>query len=368
SIVLADGCTPRQHYNDNVAAPPRIWLADGPLREKVLPHCNALLRPFAPTPWAANRHAQTLLGFMRTLTIRSRYNRQLILTVDGATLGLDWFGGCDAPDFPLPASAPVLLVCHGINGGSHEGYAKWVCAAALARGWRAAVLNYRGCNGLPFTAPRGYSATMSPDIFTAVYSLKARYPSAPLLAVGYSLGGLKLTKYVGEADAGLHAPPPGQPHLFSGSGLAAAAVVSSPVSLGLSAAKLVREHIALHRRDIEAHTRLDVDAVLAAWTVMGIEDRGLPASLGFADRQQYYDAASSLEYIPAITTPTLMLLAEDDPFLGIVPDVECSRNPSTLLALTRRGGHVAFLQGAWPLGRSYMDDAVMEFFGATLEH
>ncbi|GLC38029.1 hypothetical protein PLESTB_000444500 [Pleodorina starrii] len=374
-----------QHYNDNVAAPPRLWLADGPLRERVLPHCSALLRPFAPTPWAANRHAQTVLGSLRTLTMRNRYNRQLILTVDGATLGLDWFDGCDGADFPAPPSAPVLLVCHGINGGSHEGYAKWVCAAALARGWRAAVLNYRGCNGLPFTAPRGYAATMSHDVFTAVYSVKARYPSAPLVAVGYSLGGLKLTKYVAEADAGLHPPPPGRPPLFSGSGLAAAAVVSSPVSLGLSAARLsdptslsflynlavaykMREHIAQHRQDITARSRFDVEAALAAWTVAGIEERGLPASLGFADRQQYYEASSSLDYIPAITTPTLILLAEDDPFLGLIPDVECSRNPSTLLALTRRGGHVAFLQGAWPLGKSYMDDAVMEFFGATLEH
>ncbi|GLI69198.1 hypothetical protein VaNZ11_013770, partial [Volvox africanus] len=374
-----------QHYNDNVAAPPRLWLADGPLREKVLPHCSHLLRPFAPTPWAANQHAQTVLGFMRGLTMRNCYTRQLILTVDGATLGLDWFDGCDATDFPIPTSAPVLLVCHGINGGSHEGYAKWVCAAALSHGWRATVLNYRGCNGLPFTAPRGYAATMSHDVFTAVYSIKARYPSAPIVAVGYSLGGLKLTKYVAEADAGLHTPPPGQPQLFAGSGLAAAAVVSSPVSLGLSAMKLsnptslsflynlavaykLRQNIQQHRRDIQAFSRFDVDAALAAWTVGGIEDGGLPASLGFADRQQYYESCSSQDYIPGIQTPTLILLAEDDPFLGIVPDVECSRNPSTLLALTRRGGHVAFLQGAWPLGRSYMDDAVMEFFSATLKH
>ncbi|KXZ44301.1 hypothetical protein GPECTOR_70g532 [Gonium pectorale] len=273
-----------------------------------------------------------MLGFLRSLTIRNTYNRQLILTTDGATLGLDWFNGCDA-DGDLHPSVPVLLVCHGINGGSHEGYAKWVCAAAAARGWRAVVLNYRGCNGLPFTAPRGYAATLSHDVFTAVYSVRARFPTAPLLAVGYSLGGLKLTKYLAEADAGLHLPPPGQPKLFSGSGLAAAAIVSSPVSLGRSAEKLgntrslnfmynlavaykLREHLAEHRDDIAAHSKFDVDSALAAWTMTEIEELGLPASFGFADRHQYYDAASSLDYIPAIATPTLLLLAEDDPFLG----------------------------------------------------
>ncbi|KAG2433531.1 hypothetical protein HYH02_012649 [Chlamydomonas schloesseri] len=497
------------HYHSNVAVPPRLWVADGPLRERVLPHCSALLRPFAPTPWAANKHAQTVLGLLRTLTMRNHYNRQLILTVDGATLGLDWFDGCDAPSYraptsaaahshrprhassgggggehppqaptvqsvdsakgssftsnrvgsspagavapavapaaasagapappartittstppaatasahtasmsmhasacsscpsnsspslsnspspqpggggALPATAPILLVCHGINGGSHEGYAKWVCAAAVARGWRAVVLNYRGCNGLPFTAPRGYAATLSHDVYTAVYSVRARFPGAPLFAVGYSLGGLKLTKYLGEADAGLHVPPPGAPRLFAGSGLEAAAVVSSPVSLWHSSANLadrssvnfmynlavaykLREHLAHHKEQIQALTRFDVDSALAAWTVGEIEDRGLPASFGFSSRQHYYEVAGSLDYIPAITTPTLILLAEDDPFLGVIPDAECSRNPNTLLAVTRRGGHVAFLQGAWPLGRAYMDDAVTEFFDATLKH
>jgi predicted alpha/beta-fold hydrolase len=64
-------------------------------------------------------------------------------------------------------------VCHGINGGSHEGYCRWVCSTAVAAGWRAVVLNYRGCNGLPFTAARGYAATLTHDIFTGVYSVKA---------------------------------------------------------------------------------------------------------------------------------------------------------------------------------------------------
>lgn len=71
---------------------------------------------------------------------------------------------------------------------------------------------------------------------------------------------------------------------------------------------------------------------------------------------QYYEHASSLNYIPDIRTPTLFLVSEDDPFLGVLPDVECASNPSTLLAATARGGHVAFLQGLWPLGGAYMGE------------
>ena len=56
----------------------------------------------------------------------------------------------------------------------------------------------------------------------------------------------------------------------------------------------------------------------------------------------------------------MLLLSQDDPFLGVLPDAECSLNPFTLLAVTARGGHVAFLQGMMPLGTSYMGEDNMQ--------
>ena len=63
-------------------------------------------------------------------------------------------------------------------------YCKWICAAAAAQGWRSVVLNYRGCNGLPLTSPRGYTALLSPDILIAVQSVQA---SARAATAGCSL-------------------------------------------------------------------------------------------------------------------------------------------------------------------------------------
>ena len=86
------------------------------------------------------------------------------------------------------------------------------------------------------------------------------FPSAPLFAAGYSLGGLMLTKYLAEADRGMHGdysygasgtgggggnggtsavPPVVPPLQYEGSGLTAAAVVSSPVCMHSSAANLL---------------------------------------------------------------------------------------------------------------------------------
>jgi abhydrolase domain-containing protein 1/3 len=113
---------------------------------------------------------------MRRFTLSGHYTRQLILSPDGGTAGLDWWRGCDRLDFTRP-DAPILLVLHGINGGSHEGYCKHACEGALSRGWRGVVLNYRGCNGLPLTSPRTYNATLTQDAHNAIVSIKRCGPS-----------------------------------------------------------------------------------------------------------------------------------------------------------------------------------------------
>jgi predicted alpha/beta-fold hydrolase len=40
-------------------------------------------------------------------------------------------------------------------------------------------------------------------------------------------------------------------------------------------------------------------------------------SITVACRAEYYETASSLQYIPHMRTPTLFLQALDDPFLGV---------------------------------------------------
>ena len=132
----------------------------------------------------------------------------------------------------------------GTAGGSQEGYIKWMCRAVAASGWRAVVLNYRGCAGLPLTSPKCYDAVSTGDVRAAVVHIRRcvcffvfathqpgpvpvreatpcvlwallcfhtrcvcrDHPTAPLFAVGYSLGAILLTKYTAEADSRLFAP------------------------------------------------------------------------------------------------------------------------------------------------------------------
>jgi predicted alpha/beta-fold hydrolase len=58
---------------------------------------------------------------LRTLTARGSYTRQLVMTSDHGTLGLDWYGGSDKATWAA-ADAPIVLFIHGINGEQHLQY------------------------------------------------------------------------------------------------------------------------------------------------------------------------------------------------------------------------------------------------------
>lgn len=68
-------------------------------------------------------------------------------------------------------------------------------------GYRAVVVNFRGCAGVELTSAQFYSAGHTDDIRSALLYISSKYPRAPLLGVGFSLGAGVLTRYLGEEGA-----------------------------------------------------------------------------------------------------------------------------------------------------------------------
>ena len=122
---------------------------------------------------------------------------------------------------PLPPDAPVFIMLHGINGGSHEGPTKWAIATGAARGWRCVALNLRGCNGVKLASPKVYCAASSSDVRAAVNACRALYPNAPVLLAGYSLGTYVIGTYLAEEDS--------KPGGAAEKGVAGAVLVSCPL-------------------------------------------------------------------------------------------------------------------------------------------
>src|SRR4051794_31035861 len=153
-----------------------------------------------PAWWARGPHLQTIWGRLGRSSSLVSFEREVLTTPDGEDLVLDHVTG--------PTRSPRVLVLHGLEGSSQSVYAQGLAHALVKVGMRVTVLNFRSCardpaNGdlLPTRRPRLYHSGETSDLGFVVDTLATREPRAPLYAVGISLGGNVLLKWLGETGA-----------------------------------------------------------------------------------------------------------------------------------------------------------------------
>ena len=83
---------------------------------------------------------------------------------------------------------PMLVVLHGLSGGSHEIYLRHVMRPIVDAGWEACVVNSRGCAKSKITTGVLYNARATWDVRQVVKWLRKTFPNRPLFGIGYSLG------------------------------------------------------------------------------------------------------------------------------------------------------------------------------------
>jgi uncharacterized protein len=310
---------------------------------------------FQPAWWVPGPHAQTIWGSLTRSRRLVRFRREFLETPDGDELVLDH------ADANGPQGRPRVLLLHGLEGSSYSVYVQGLAQAINRRGWSATAINFRSCardparldRMLPNRRPRLYHSGETADLDFVVRTLAAaRERGGVLLAVGTSLGGNVLLKWLGEH--------PGQRDVL------AAVALSTPFDLGASArhldsaigrmyvgnflVTLRAKALAAARRFPEAAARIDVRRTLSARTFWEFDDAANAPLHGFAGADDYYARASSIGYLPRVTTPTFCLSAEDDPFLPreALRRARACAAPTVEFGVTARGGHIGFVAGAWP--------------------
>jgi predicted alpha/beta-fold hydrolase len=303
--------------------------------------------------WLKSAHLQTVFASLFRRGPALRLRRERIELDDGDFLDLDWT--------PRP-HGPVVLVLHGLEGSSDSPYARGMLEAAHASGWRGVVMHFRGCSGEPNRLPRSYHSGDTGDIAQVIERLRGGGDPPALAAVGYSLGGNVLLKWLGERGA--DAP------------LEAAAAVSVPYTLSLAADRLAMGLSRVYQRRLIADLRtklhhkfsgttspIDLERADNSRDFWEFDDVVTAPLHGFRDVHDYYARSSSRQYLRNIGVPTLILHAEDDPFM--TPEVLPSRDelsPSIRLELSARGGHVGFVHGSLPWRpRYWLEERIPEF-------
>jgi predicted alpha/beta-fold hydrolase len=309
--------------------------------------------------WLPGGNAQTLYAALLARTgTPPAYSRRRWETPDGDFVDVDWIDG--------PGGSPFVMIFHGLEGGSTSHYARTLAWEIARVGWRGAVPHFRSCSGEPNRLPRAYHSGDSDEIAWMVAQFRREAHAGPLAAVGVSLGGNALLKWLGLA--GGSARPL----------LACAVCVSAPLDLCVAGERLGRGFNRLYTRAFLATLKrksaekarrfpgvFDADAARVARTLREFDDAVTAPLHGFRDADHYWRSSSAKPLLRSIRVPTLLLNARNDPFLpgGVLP------GPDEVSICVERdfpatGGHVGFVNGAIPGGFGWFRQRIMSFIRA----
>ncbi len=386
--------------------------------------------PFNPCPWAFNRHAQTgallVLSSLEWLwQTNLDWARERVPARDGFgnELHLDWAvwhgehtrgddddaaegpagdrgrrfaagtapsvrGSSLGPDEEEEADAvgsPIVLLVHGLGDDVHHPYMRRAARAFHRVGWRVCAYSYWRADWYD-----------TRDLQEVVAHLARRFPSSPLVCVGWSAGGHLLMRLL--QDVGKDTP------------LVAAISVSGCFDLPRVIANVMasdnptyrlflsqqlkvcfRRHMDNDRRFKKTNTlhtaspKPKQPPVYDRERIEAFVLRGFGSPLEMYDRFRFALSGSRLKdwtlrgpqtaahYQPIamekVQVTTLVIHADDDPIVhGRQTDWgRMLRNKHIICLHTKRGGHVAHFDQTFPIGDTYTDRVNVSFISAVLE-
>ncbi|KAB5575676.1 Alpha/Beta hydrolase protein [Coniochaeta sp. 2T2.1] len=301
--------------------------------------CERATPPCQLNPLLFNGHLQTMWTAVNTTAPHIYYRRKIFdanhKTYNG-TFAVDFaVDPHDDVDETLPErtayfsedefakigsgdSRPMLIVLHGLSGGSHEVYLRHAIQPLLEDGenWAVSVVNSRGCANSEITSGVLFNARATWDVRQIVNWARETFPNRPLFGVGFSLGACILTNYV--AEDGASCP------------LKAAIAVGNPFNLEVSNKALRRtlfgkeiyqrvmgsnmnRLINRHKESILKHTNLNWDDISNVTYLYEFDRAVQTVTWGYPTEDAYYRDAGCADAVMAIRIPFFAISAADDP-------------------------------------------------------
>jgi uncharacterized protein len=262
------------------------------------------------------------------------YDRERIQTPDDDFLDLDWLRrGADS----------VVIISHGLEGNTNRAYMKGMAQAFYNQNFDVLAWNFRGCSGEVNRQLRFYHSGATDDLDCVVEHVIGKgYKEIYLVA--FSLGANMMLKYLGEKD------PRTQ--------IKKAVMFSVPMHLHSSCIKISKPSNWIYSnrflRSLKAkviakslvRTELDLKDIQKIKTLIDFDDRYTAPLHGFINAVDYYQRCSSINFVEAIKTPTLIVNAQNDPFLSetCYPHHLLKTHSFVRFEDPGFGGHVGFAQ------------------------
>ena len=260
------------------------------------------------------------------------YQRERIQTPDNDFLDLDWL---------KQGGKKVVIISHGLEGNTSRAYMKGMAQAFFSENFDVLTWNFRGCSGEVNKQLRFYHSGATDDLdFVVHHAADKGYNEIYL--VGFSLGGNVTLKYLGEKNP------------FEK--IVKAAVFSVPMDLHSSCIKISKPSNWIYSnrflKSLKAKViakslvrpDLDIQGIDKIKTLIDFDDRYTAPLHGFLNAVDYYSRCSSIHFVESIKTPTLIVSAQNDPFLSEKCYPRLKSHAFVRFEDPGFGGHVGFAQ------------------------
>ncbi|HYC64542.1 MAG TPA: alpha/beta fold hydrolase [Reyranellaceae bacterium] len=300
------------------------------------------LPPFKPRfPWwGADLQTVAVLWNARPTGLEPHASERVCFPMNDGS-GDTLLGMLDTPLTPVEGR-PLAVLIHGLTGSETSFYMLNCARHLLDLGFHVLRLNLRGAGPSRAFCREQYFIGRTADFRRVLQLLPEELTGDGVAAVGFSLGGAMLLKFLGEDG------------VFSR--LCAAATVCAPLDLMRTCRHMMKSRNALYHRYLLAHLKAEATGEGAALTdeeranirnarSLWDYDAGFIAPRhGFASAEEYYEICSPMNYLAEIRVPTLVLAAKDDPWVPaeFYSDFDWTMNPALVPLLAEGGGHVGF--------------------------
>jgi hypothetical protein len=242
--------------------------------------------------------------------------------------------------------APTAVLVHGLEGCSESRYMRGIAVKAYRLGFNVIRMNQRTCGGTEHLTPTLYNSGLSGDYRAIVQELARQDGLDRIWLVGYSMGGNLVLKAAGElgqtqpALAGVAAVCPNiNPTVC-------ARALEAPSNWIYHRHFLTRLKSRLRRKAALLPGKWDLTGLDAIARISDFDDRYTAPDGGYRSGADYYDRAGARHVLDATAVPTLIITAQDDPFIPYsmftIPLIR--RHPLIRLVAPRHGGHCGFFQ------------------------
>lgn len=326
--------------------------------------------PYRPHPLLRSGHLQTLLVGVVYGERPTHHAQPIHIPLDdGEALVIHEELGP-----PLDEAAPLVILLHGLGGDHSSPYLQRIANELRLAGMGVWRVDLRGSGHGMTLAWRPAHAGASDDLCAVIQTACERYRQAPIHVVGFSLSGNILLKLLGEAAAGANHTELPLTRLNS------AIAVAPPVDLHDCAKNMERLSRRIYTRYYLKMLATQVQQRQSHWpqwqqiptqpplkTIRQFDARYTAPMCGFSDTDDYYTRASAKLWLPAITTPTTLLVDRHDPIVTAESfDPSKINSQSTELILTSHGGHMGYF-GIDASGRNirWMEHFVVQYLKKT---